>query len=129
MSYRNGHSSAEVCGVPSSTRIHLLNGVISELIITCTYEEDVPIHLTTEGYSDPVVAFAPVVSGLSATAHVDTTDDSIIHCIFTVACSSAVSSDVETDVSILISRGTGDTLRTDCVLRGTVEIEAGPLPA
>jgi hypothetical protein len=133
MSYRHSEDDhTEVDGVPTDTRLRLLNGTIPEVVITCNYVvdgADVPIHLTTEGYDTFVVAFEPAVTGLSATAEVDSVDDSIIRVVFTLACPGAELVDVETSYSVLASRGTGATKRTDCVLRGTLEIEDAPLPA
>jgi hypothetical protein len=133
MSYRhNAHDHSEVDGVPTNTRLRLLNGTIPEVVLTCNYVVDgvdVPIHLTTEGYDTYVVAFEPAVTGLSATAAIDSVNDSIIRVVFTLACPSAELEDVETSYSVLASRGANATKRTDCVLRGTLEIEDAPLPA
>jgi hypothetical protein len=139
MSYREHHlhHHPEVDGVPSLTKVRILNGVTSELVITCNYiipavapaTEDTlePIHLTTEGYSDPIVCFEPIVEGLSATAVIDSEDDSIVRVVFLAECPHAVSEDAECDVSVLITND--GTSRTDCVLRGKLEIENSPLPA
>jgi hypothetical protein len=134
MSYRHDtHDHSEVDGVPTDTRLRLLNGTIPEVVLTCNYVladgTTEPIHLTTEGYDTYAVAFEPAVTGLSATAAIDSVDDSIIRVVFTLACPSAELEDVETSYSILASRGANATKRTDCVLRGTLEIEDAPLPA
>jgi hypothetical protein len=132
MSYRHdAHEHQHVDGVPTHTKLRLLNGTTPELVLTCNYDEDgvlTPIHLTTEGYDTYEVAFEPVVTGLSATAAIDPVDDSIIRVVFVIECASAAAEDVETSFSVLASRGANATLRTDCVLRGTLEIEDAPLP-
>jgi hypothetical protein len=126
------HEDHEVDGVPTHTKLRFLNGTTPELVLTCSYDEDdvlTPIHLTEEGYDTYEVAFEPVVTGLSATAAIDPVDDSVVRVVFVIECASAAAEDVETSFSVLASRGTGATLRTDCILRGALEIEEAPLPA
>lgn len=125
MSYRDSQLNAEIDGVPTYTKLRLLNGTTPELVINCNYvidDVDVPILLTTEGYTSFAVAFEPAVEGLSAVATIDPADESIVRVVFTIKCPSAVAEDVETSVSVL-AIGT----RTDCILRGTLEIEDAPL--
>jgi hypothetical protein len=143
MSYRaqDVSSSPEICIVPSRAKIHVVNGTSTEIAIPCsyaipsetaeggyTYE---PIHLTTEGYTDPVIAFAAnAPTGLTSHAWTDTADDSVIKIVIVAACPSAVIDHVDCEMSILITRdGAPHGVRTDCVLRGHVHIEAAPLPA
>jgi hypothetical protein len=140
MSYRehDAHVRSEICGVPSHVRTHLLNGLSTEIVIPCNYvttdeagvEVLTPIHLTEEGYTDPVVVFAAdAPSGLTGQAWIDADDDSLIHCIFDAQCPDALTVDIECEVSILISRETDRGTKTDSVLRGPVHIESAPIPS
>jgi hypothetical protein len=142
MSYREheeSHRHSEICGVPSQTRIHLLNGTAIEIVIPCSYvipavsesaeETYEPIHLTAEGYEDPEVAFADAPEGLTGLAWIDEDDDSKVHCVFSAQCPGAISVDIECETSVLITKTTGaHGVRTHCVLRGLLKIEDSPLP-
>jgi len=137
MSYRehDAHTHPEICDIPSYAEVHILNGLSTEIAIPCNYvttddagvETFTEIHLTTEGYTDPVVTFASVVSGLSAEAWIDETDDHIIRVVFTAQCQTAWNDDLECGMSITITRDTiTHGLRTDCVIRGLIKIKAAP---
>jgi microcystin-dependent protein len=115
----------------------MLNGLVTEITIPCTYvtevdgvETELPILLTTEGYGDPEVAFGDdAPAGLTAWAEIDAEDESIINLVISAQCPSAVDEDQTTDLSVLISRGDGLTLRTDVVMHGELTIQHGPLPS
>ena len=143
MSYReidDPHPFPEVCDVPSYAEIHLLNGVSTEFVIPCRYltpalvdgDDDVqtPIHLTAEGYADPVVAFSAAPAGLTGESWIDADDDSLVHVVISAQCPSAVTTEVMCEASILITRTPGSHgVRTDCLFRGPIRIKAAPLPA
>jgi len=133
MPYRPEYQQNQVTGVPTDLRVSMLNGTSFEIVATCNYvQEDgslEPIHLTTEGYGTPVVAFEPIVSGLTGTAWIDTDDDSKVHVVFAAECASAVTEDVETEFSVLAARADLETtVHIDAVIRGHLEIEDAPLP-
>ena len=139
MSYRNRTPSSTpvLCDVTTAAELHVLNGVISEFAIPCSYviaadedtpEQVIPIRLREEGYMDPVVAFDQLIEGLTWMAWIDEVDDSIVRLVISSQCVAAIHDDLSCGISVLITRSTasrGD--RTDAVLRGTLSIEAGPL--
>jgi microcystin-dependent protein len=138
MSYRNTPcDQVTICDVTSSTELHILNGVIAEFAVPCSYvvpiegtdeTELVPIQLVTEGYGDPVLAVDIVPTGLTWAAWIDETDESIIRFALSAQCPDAVTEDITCNIALLITRSTlahGD--RTDAVLRGPLLIEASPI--
>jgi hypothetical protein len=138
MSYRDDQGP-EICGVPEHAKVHLLNGASTEFEVTCKYvipaagsepETTELIHLTDEGYTNPVVVFDAGITGLTGNAWIDDVDDSIVHVVFMAACAAALTEDLECKASILISRDSTDPggTRTDVLLRALVEVEAAPLP-
>lgn len=140
MSYRNRAvaTTPVMCDVASASAIHVLNGVSAEFAIPCLYvipsetsgeSELVPIRLRQEGYGEPVVAIEDPPQGLTSIAWVDAADDSIIRFVISAQCPAAIEDDIETRISVLITRPTTNRgNRTDAVMRGTLEIKASPLP-
>lgn len=137
MTYREDCSTdTPLCGSVDETPLVILNGTVSELAIPCTYtvvaddgtETTELIHLTAEGYTDPIVAVSSPPVGLEAAAWIDDVDDSIIKIAISAQCAAAVDDDVVRDISVLITRPTSDPLdvRTDVVIHGSLTIQAGP---
>ncbi len=128
-----------VCDVGSSVDFHILNGVVSEFIIPCTYvvhEEDgtiteVPIHLAQEGYSDPVFLMDPHPEGVTAYVEISPDDDSIIKLLIDADCPDAVKEPFVCNMVLHISRTDDSTPlfpgRTDAVLRGQLLIAPAPI--
>jgi hypothetical protein len=127
-----------MCDVTSPADLHILNGAVAEFSIPCNYvvpDEQggtalEPIRLSEEGYGDPVVAFDPELTGLSWDAWIDEDDDSIIKLVFSAECPEAISQDLVSQVSVLITRDEpGRGLRTDVVVRGPLTVFRAPLPS
>lgn len=89
-----------------------------------------PIHLTEEGYTDPVVVFDTTYSGLVANAWIDDTDDWVIRIYISAYLSEAVEESVSTKFIVKLSRTDEDKKKiVDVAARGTLKILPAPVEA
>jgi len=82
-----------------------------------------PIHLTEEGYEDVSIFFEPFVPGLKAVGKIDPEEDHVVRVVFDAAVDDARSCDVDTEFTVLVSRGEF----RDVVSTGKLRILAGPI--
>jgi hypothetical protein len=132
------HVHPEIDVVPTRARIRILNGTKTEIVIPCSYvtpavapaTEDTytVIDLTAEGYADPTCSLASdAPTGLSATATIDATDHSVIRLLLIAACADAITTDIDCEISVTITRTVNAATWTDSVLRGSIHVEAAPI--